>query len=403
MSAYGCEPFRGSEAGVGWNWVLQMARFNELYVIARENDRAKIEDNLPKECRGTVHFYYYDTCHAIMKLKKKEKGLYLYYWLWQIGIIPLVARIIREKKPDYTMHLTFGSLWMPTFLPFFKVPFIWGPVGGGDGVPTAYLKRLPIKQRVVQAFRYVLINLSWANPLVYIPSKSAIAIIGRTKNNIMAIPKKYRAKGRVILETAMGNEAFLNFEKSEKLTNIIHLISTGRLVPFKNISMAIEVIKRVIEDNYDIHYTIIGNGPEENHIESLVKNYGIEDKVTLLGELPREEVLKKLRDADIYVFPSLREGGSWALMEAMAAGLPTVCFDWTGTGVITDDTCAERITPTSPEVDIDKFVKAIENLIDDPKKREQFGIRAQNRIRETFNWEEKGRFMNCLFDELEGK
>ena len=42
VSAYGCEPFRGSEAGVGWNWILQMARHNEMYVIARKNDKNKI-------------------------------------------------------------------------------------------------------------------------------------------------------------------------------------------------------------------------------------------------------------------------------------------------------------------------------------------------------------------------
>lgn len=154
VSAYGCEPFRGSEAGVGWNWILQMARHNEMYVIARKNDKNKIEDNIPEEYKNVLHFYYYDTHPVLMKLKKREKGLYLYYWLWQIGIIPLVKKIIKKEHPDYTMHLTFGSLWMPTFLPFFKVPFIWGPLGGADGVPKAYLKELPFKQRVVQSMRF---------------------------------------------------------------------------------------------------------------------------------------------------------------------------------------------------------------------------------------------------------
>ena len=51
VSAYGCEPFRGSEAGVGWNWILQMARHNEMYVIARKNDKNKIEDNIPEEIK----------------------------------------------------------------------------------------------------------------------------------------------------------------------------------------------------------------------------------------------------------------------------------------------------------------------------------------------------------------
>lgn len=402
VSAYGCEPFRGSEAGVGWNWILQMAKCNELFVIARKNDKKRIEDNIPKEYTETLHFYYYDTCPFLMKLKKKEKGLYLYYWFWQIGIIPLVAKIIQEKKPDYTMHLTFGSLWMPTFLPFFKVPFIWGPLGGADGVPRAYLKGLPFKQRVVQSMRYVLIRTASVNPLVFLPSKAAVAILGRTQNNIMAIPLKYRKKCYVILETAMENDVTSTSSSSNAETRDVEIISTGRLVPFKNIVMAIEILKKVRDDGYSFHYTVIGKGSEKVRIERLIKKYQLENVVTMIDEVPREEVMKYLGVSDLYLFPSLREGGSWALMEAMAVGLPVVCFDWTGTGIITDDFCATRIKPTTPKQDIQSFVQAIEDMIVHPQKREKYGAQSRERIMKVYNWEEKSRFMNYLFDELEG-
>lgn len=132
VSAYGCEPLKGSEAGVGWNWVLQMAKRNMLHVITRANNQESIEAYLPDELKSNITFHYYDAPTFIRNMKKKAKGLYFYYLCWQIGIIPLVRRIIRDEKVDFTMHLTFGSMWMPTFLPFFHTPFIWGPVGGGD-------------------------------------------------------------------------------------------------------------------------------------------------------------------------------------------------------------------------------------------------------------------------------
>lgn len=403
VSAYGCEPFRGSEAGVGWNWILQMARHNEMYVIARKNDKNKIEDNIPKEYKNVLHFYYYDTHPVLMKLKKREKGLYLYYWLWQIGIIPLVKKIIKKEHPDYTMHLTFGSLWMPTFLPFFKVPFIWGPLGGADGVPKAYLKELPFKQRVVQSMRYILIKTAPINPLVYFPSKAAVAIIGRTQNNVEAIPQRYRKKCHVILETAMENGNLLNERKSIQEKGCVEIISTGRLVPFKNIRMAIEVLKRIRDDGYSFHYTIVGKGSEKKQIEEMVKNYHLAENIKLVGEVPRETVMEYLKMADMYLFPSLREGGSWALMEAMAAELPVVCFDWTGTGVITDDLCANRIKPTSMKQDVDCFADAVEDLINNPEKRVAYGVHARERILNVYNWDTKGRFMDKLFDDLEGK
>jgi glycosyltransferase involved in cell wall biosynthesis len=402
VSAYGCEPFRGSEAGVGWNWILQMAQENKLYVIARANDQKKIETYLPKELENNVTFFYYDTGDLLKKVKKKDKGLYLYYWFWQIGIIPLVRKIIKKYNPDYTMHLTFGSLWMPTFLPFFKTKFIWGPIGGGDGVPKSYLKELPTKQRIVQTARYFLMETSFLNPLVFIPSKKAEVILCRTKNNIEALPKKYRNKARVILETAMDQSEFEKIEiKESSNENIIKIISTGRLVPFKNIVMGIRVIKKIIDEGYEIEYTIIGDGPEKNRLKKLVKNLNIEKNVNFIGQLERNKVLEYLKRSDIYLFPSLREGGSWALMEAMSSGLPVVCFNWTGSGEITDDRSAIRITPSKMSEDIDAFYNALKEMIDNPQKRVEYGVNAKERIENVFNWNIKGQFMKKIFEEIE--
>ena len=125
VSAYGCEPNKGSEAGVGWNWVLQMAKHNRLHVITRANNQELIEAHLPLESKEKIKFYYYDAPEFIKSLKNKSKGLYFYYFCWQLGIIPLVRQILKQNKIDYTMHLTFGSMWMPTFLPFFRTAFIW--------------------------------------------------------------------------------------------------------------------------------------------------------------------------------------------------------------------------------------------------------------------------------------
>ena len=401
VSAYGCEPFRGSEAGVGWNWILQMAQENKLYVIARANDQKKIETYLPKKIENNVTFFYYDTCDLLKKVKKKDKGLYLYYCFWQIGIIPLVRKIIKKYNPDYTMHLTFGSLWMPTFLPFFKTKFIWGPIGGGDGVPKSYLKELPTKQRIVQTARYFLMGTSFLNPLVFIPSKKAEVILCRTKNNIEALPKKYQNKARVILETAMDQSEFEKIEITKRNNeNVIKIISKGRLVPFKNIIMGLKVIKKIIDDGYEIEYTIIGDGPEKNRLKKLVKNLDIEKNVNFIGQLDRNKVLKYLKNSDIYLFPSLREGGSWALMEAMSSGLPVICFNWTGSGEITDDKSAIRITPSKMSEDIDAFYNALKEMIDNPQKRMEYGVNAKERIERVFNWNIKGQFMEKIFEEI---
>lgn len=401
VSAYGCEPFRGSEAGVGWNWILQMARFNELFVIARKNDKNKIEENLPEESRRNIHFYYYDTCKLLMKVKKKEKGLYLYYWMWQIGIIPLVAKLIREHKPDYTMHLTFGSLWMPTFLPFFKTLFIWGPMGGGDGIPKQMLGVLPLKQRIIQSLRYVLISTSWLNPLVALPSRKATLILCRTENNCDAIPKKYRSKCKVILETAMGDEVFANCKNFEETHDKVEILITGRLIPIKNTMMVLEIVHSLSKKYTNLHLTVVGKGPEKHRLQEYIKKNRLEDVVDIVAEMPRNQVLKKLCDADIYAFPSLKEGGSWALMEAMAVGLPAVCLNWTGMKIITDDISAIRIEPSSYEKTKCEFENGVEMLITDKNLRSKIGRAARKRMKEQFNWNYVGDEIEKIIEQLD--
>lgn len=399
VSAYGCEPFRGSEAGVGWNWVIQMAKKNELYVITRLNDKEKIEANVPEDIKENLHFYYYDTCKMLQKVKKKEKRLYIYYLFWQIGIIKIIKKLKREVDFDYSMHLTFGSLWMPTFLPFFDIPFIWGPVGGGDGVPKAYIKNFPLKQRIIQRLRYFLIDTSFMNPLVTVPSKKAVAILCRTENNAMAIPKKYRNKTHVILETAMEQEVFQYRKDYSKINKTVKVIVTGRMVPFKNVIAAVDVMNR-IKETVKVNLTIIGKGPEQEKIENKIKEYGLTN-IEIMKQIPREQVLEKLCNADIYLFPSLREGGSWALMEAMAIGLPVICLDWTGMAVITDEESAIRVKPSNYEQTVEDFSMAIIRLCESAKIRQKMGTAGQKRIKDIYSWDNKGMLMEQLLRKIE--
>lgn len=401
VSAYGCEPLKGSEPGVGWNWVLQMAKYNQLYVITRANNQKIIEEYLPSDIKNNVIFYYYDTPHFIKRLKNKAKGLYFYYFFWQIGIIPLSKRIIKNNRVDYVMHLTFGSMWMPTFMPFLGIPFIWGPVGGGDCEPRSFLKLLAPKQRIIQSFRYVMNKTALINPLIFIPALKAKAILCRTLNSADVVPQCFQSKVRVVLETSMGEDIFI-YKKHDRNDGKIRFISTGRLLPSKNILSAIRSLQYLPKD-LDYEYFIIGSGNQKNEIEKEIITNNLSNKVRILDEMPRSEVLNELQKADIFLFPSLREGGSWALMEAMAIGLPVICLDWAGMKIITDNSCAIRLPVTNPEQMPKDMANAIAELVKDPNLRKRMGENGRKRIQTVFNWDVKGEFMEELFTELDKK
>jgi glycosyltransferase involved in cell wall biosynthesis len=400
ISAYGCEPLKGSESGVGWNWILQLAKSNELHVVTRRNNKDSIEAHLPTNIASNVTFHYYDTNRLIRKIKKGDKRLYLYYFFWQLGAIRLFRQLIHKYAFDYSIHLSFGSFWMPTFLPFFNIPFIWGPLGGADVVPKSFLSLFPLKDRIIQQIRYVLNYTTSINPFILYPCKKAVAILCRTHNNADIIPKQYNHKVHTIIETAI-DIADLPIKSNKTIDNkTIHCITTGRLVPFKNVITAVRAFSH-IPSKYAIHYTIIGDGQEIKNIEAEIKNINLTDRISLLPLMPRKEVLEYLAKTDIYLFPSLREGGTWALMEAMAMSLPCICLNWTGMSIITDDESALRLSVTNPEQMSMDIADGICKLIDNPILRKKIGDAGQERIKNIFNWNAKEVFIDSLFAKLE--
>jgi glycosyltransferase involved in cell wall biosynthesis len=97
------------------------------------------------------------------------------------------------------------------------------------------------------------------------------------------------------------------------------VLNVGRLVASKRQADAIIAMALLADD---VHLAIAGEGPERAALAARVTAAGLASRVTLLGH--REDVPALLDDADAFVFPSVAEGASFALLEAMAAGLPIV-------------------------------------------------------------------------------
>lgn len=167
--------------------------------------------------------------------------------------------------------------------------------------------------------------------------------------------------------------------------------------------MAVEGVHTLSTKYSNIHMTIIGKGPEKHRILEYIQNNKLETIVEIIPEIPREQLLMRLCDADIYAFPSLREGGSWALMEAMAVGLPVVCLNWTGMRIITDTESAIRIEPSDYENTKSEFTAGIEKLLLDSDLRCSIGTAARDRMMQVFNWTHVGDTIKEIFDQLEEK
>jgi len=111
------------------------------------------------------------------------------------------------------------------------------------------------------------------------------------------------------------------------------VFSVGELNKNKNHEIIIKALAEL--NNSKIHYIICGQGPLENYLKNLIKEMGLEKQIHLLGF--RRDIAEICKASDMFAFPSLREGLSVALMEAMGAGLPIVCSNTRGNTDLIED------------------------------------------------------------------
>lgn len=170
---------------------------------------------------------------------------------------------------------------------------------------------------------------------VYSKAHVIIAISEAVKNAIVGLGELEEEKVSVVYNP-VGREKSESV-KAPKKKNIIDpvvFVSTGRLVKIKNLDTLIKVFSKLIHDNPEesVEMWIVGDGPQRHQLEQLVSDLGINDKVQFYGF--QENVYSVLKQADIFVLPSFSEGSSVSLLEAMAAGLPSIVTEVGGTGEI---------------------------------------------------------------------
>ena len=144
------------------------------------------------------------------------------------------------------------------------------------------------------------------------------------------------------------------------------IISVGELNKNKNHQVIIRAIAKL--RNEKIKYVLCGQGPLETELRELAKELDVENQVKFLGF--RKDVPDLMKVADLFAFPSYREGLSLSLMEAMASGLPVVCSEIRGnTDLIEDGKGGYLVEPS----DVEGFAKYIKELIEDSRLKSELG------------------------------
>lgn len=410
ISAYACEPNKGSEPRLGWYWVKFLSQYNEIWVITRRNNKEVIEKELSKNPLPNVNFLYYDLPRWLSFWKKGRRGYHLYYYLWQIGIYLKFRKFILEEKFDIIHHVTFGNNWQPSFLSLLPVTFVWGPIGGED-IPFIILKQLHLKAKIKEFIRLIVRLVGqYLDPFVRLTAKKA-AIILETSSKWARKPYPYSCRKKIIKFPQNGidlNEVPFNpeevWEEKEKQEEFT-IVFIGEFVPWKGVLFVAESLVKFASQvkSNDWQAVIVGDGPEYRKVKKIIEEGQIKDKVKLTGKVSMEEVWNILKKAHIFVYPTFHHGQATVLMQAMISGVPVICLEGDAIAETVDNEAGFCVKLGEKEKIIQNICSAMIHLYRDKEVRTQLGKNAQKLVKELYLWDKKAAFVFEVYKKLSAK
>ena len=394
-SAYACEPDRGSEPGIGWNFARQIALRHNLTLITRENNvadiqRAVLEEGLNIEVIG------HDLPRHLRFWKRGSRGAMAYYLLWQKSLAAVAQRVAQRSSFDVAHHLTFASGWLPSGLVHTGLPFVFGPVGEHPRVPSEYLRPGDWRARAAEALRATARHqFPRIDPGVAATWKAADVILSLGSTFGDRIPESH--KDRIVPMLAAGTETEAFFAPTPRAEDQpLRCAFAGRLVDLKGIRTALHAFAFAFAGGRET-LAIYGDGPNRALLEELVRVLGVADQVQFHGHVDHSAAQEGMRAADVFLFPSF-EGAGMVVPEAMAAGACVVCLEFGGPGEMVGNTRGIAVPlGTCVEATAREIGKALKNLAGDEAKRMELASKGHEWARRVTTWSAKGEMLEGVY------
>ncbi|TAE86065.1 MAG: glycosyltransferase family 1 protein [Verrucomicrobia bacterium] len=388
LSAYACEPCKGSEPGTGWNLALALSKSFEVTVVTRTNNRASIEAGLSSESGPRPQFIYHDLPSIFRRLKKMGLlSTQVYYALWQRALGKDLPHQLELRNFDIFHHITFNSFEVaPGLLARFAGVKIWGPIGGGQSLPPALAATLGLKSRIKERLRTLRIRLSRWNPRLVRQLESCDRVLfANDETRDLFETAAVKSSGQMI-DVGVDPARFAPTLDSRPGHRIF---SAGNFEPRKGSRLLLLAFQKAHELNPTLRLRLAGDGPELPRERAWVASEGLQDVVSFAGRRTHAQMAEEFAMADIFVFPSIRDTSGAIVLEAMACALPVVCLDHQGARLMVGDDAGIRVKTDSLKTAVEGLAAAVLTLSSDAALRELLGRQARERVMTEFTWKNK--------------
>jgi glycosyltransferase involved in cell wall biosynthesis len=403
VSAYACSPYQGSEPGVGWGFISELAKHHDLWVIVEdEKFRADIERYLAEnpDFAQRIHFHFILKGRNRLLRKVWPPSYYWYYRRWHKDAFELAKKLHKEIGFDLAHQLTMVGFREPGYLWKLDIPFIWGPVGGMGLFPWRYLSVVGL-YGALYYIGYNLYNWLQINFLDRPKLAAQRAASGATSGLIVATPENrdgaacyWGTESTVMTEVGLPRQPELKIcERGDG--EALQIVWTGLHISRKALNLALKSLARVSTDViWELH--ILGKGRQTAAWQQLATDLGIAGRCHFHGWVAREKALEVMKSAHLMLITSLRDLTSTVTIEGLALGLPIVCLDHCGFAEVVDATCGVKVPLSWPEPTTKAIAQTIEVLGRDEEQRRVLAHGALARA-QRYAWEEKARVVDEIY------
>ncbi len=359
LAAWKCDHARGSEYLSGWGWATAYADAGHRVWVLCGPDGEPPNGTIARPGGGSCTFLrigYPRWCAG--------RGVAARYAYWQGAALHQARRLHRQVGFDLVHHVSMASVQAGSALSRMRVPFVFGPVGGGQAAPASFARYFGDSWWRERLRTLLLCRLSAWNPWARATVRRSLVVLAANPDTAR-LARSLGAR-RVLLEPdAVIPKEFFPAERPppKGVMKGLRLLWVGRSFPRKGLRLTLEGLAR-IPARVPWELELVGGGSLTARIPVWLAGLGIAARVSIRGQIPLSEVREAYLHADVFIFTSLRDSGPSQLLEAMSFALPVVTLGMHGQGFLVDEDRGIRVPAGNPAAAAAGLAAAITMLHD---------------------------------------
>jgi len=402
MTAYDVNPFKGSESGTGWNFPFHLAEHNRITLITRKNNRQHIEAFVSESMSANIanmDFRYFDLPYWLRFWKRRSRGARLYFWLWQLGVIFYIRK--NHLAADIYHGLNFHSDNTPSFLWLLGGKTVWGPINHNEMIPSEFLS--DGKAKAKDMAKWIFRRISWAcDPFIHLAKRKTSLVLAANQSVVKRLNLGKRDNYRILATISSLEMETAPPEKGRHES--FQFLTVGRFVPIKSIDFALQTFEKFFQSQpaksrRHVSLIVVGSGPLEEKLYNQVENYTSKDHILFRSWVSQRELFEIYRSSDCFINFS-HEGGGAVNAEAMANGLPIICFDNFGAGETVQDTSGIKVPISDLFTTSQEAATALATMFDDRELVERMSRNSYAHFKQNLSWRARALAINEYYQEL---